>query len=115
VEEATSWLESNSELVKLRNEALRCIAHGKCAKVVLADMKIKRKPKARPLCSGWFVVAIHQMIMGEDSSKLHRDIVDYRLTCLASWGNHTKRDIVLAQLELIVEIWPDDVFLSRAR
>ncbi len=82
-------------MVKAVNYAHWCIVPGEYSWGVNAEESLEKDLGIKLLFKSCFGAAIHQKINGKYALRLHRDEMDYGLSCLVPWGNFEGRDLEL--------------------
>jgi hypothetical protein len=106
------WMEEYEELVKLLSHSLRMSLPCEYARGLKAGIMMRRKKGWEMLFQAWCVVAHNERMTGE-RGVAHKDAKDSGMNCAVLWGELTRGDVVLMELEKKLEVKMVDAFFLR--
>ncbi len=109
---AEKWADKNEELVKLLSHTLRMTLSHEYARGLEAGEMMKNEKGLKPLFQAWCRVALNKEMNGE-GGMVHKDVKDIGINCAELWGEFTRGDVVLMELEKKVEVRAGDAFFFR--
>jgi hypothetical protein len=73
---------------------------------------LRKEVGLEQLFKAWCGVALNEGMIGE-GGMVYKDVKDFGMNCAAPWGEFTRGDVVLMELEKKVEVRAGDAFFFR--
>jgi hypothetical protein len=105
-------VEENGELVKLWSYTWRMILPHEYARGLEAGEKMRKEEGLVLLFQEWYGVALNEGMTGE-GSMVYKDAKDFKMNCAVPWGEFTRGDVVLMEMEKKVQVQVGDAFFFR--